>query len=262
MSANHTADELRKKARKPEENERGLTERNVPAEPLILALHHQIGNRAVQRLVKGSGNAGELDDETSKAIHGERGHGLSLDTGIQKEMSTAMGHDFSRVQVHTSPQADRLNQGLNSAAFTTGSDIFFKQGQYEPGSTAGKELIAHELTHVVQQTGTAVEPGGTLSVGEPDDAYEKQADQVARAALRQENTAHSQFMENKDEEAQTKITADSIWRQELSEEEDEKVQAKHRGNANPSVASEDEQEPVGGAHEGKSHQQNIEEDDK
>jgi hypothetical protein len=69
-------------------------------------------------------------------------------------MGKAMGADFSGVKVHTDSQSDKLNRSLSSRAFATGPNLFFKQGEYNPGSRSGQELIAHELTHVVQQGST------------------------------------------------------------------------------------------------------------
>jgi hypothetical protein len=66
-------------------------------------------------------------------------------------LQKAFGTDFSSVRVHTDSGADTLNKELNAKAFTTGQDIFFRRGEYSPGSDGGKKLIAHELTHVVQQ---------------------------------------------------------------------------------------------------------------
>lgn len=66
-------------------------------------------------------------------------------------MGQAMGADFSGVRVHTDARADQLNQSIQAKAFTTGQDLFFRQGAYQPGSREGQALIAHELTHVVQQ---------------------------------------------------------------------------------------------------------------
>jgi hypothetical protein len=66
-------------------------------------------------------------------------------------MERVFGADFSGVRVHTDAHSDSLNHSLHARAFTTGKDIFFKQGEYNPGSSTGQELIAHELAHVVQQ---------------------------------------------------------------------------------------------------------------
>ena len=73
------------------------------------------------------------------------------------KMVSAMGADFSGVKVHTDAKSDKLNKSIQAKAFTTGRDVFFRQGEYNPGSQGGQELIAHELTHVVQQSGGAVQ---------------------------------------------------------------------------------------------------------
>jgi hypothetical protein len=88
-----------------------------------------------------------LESEINRA----KGKGRSLDTGLQRSMGQAMGVDFSHVNVHTDARSDALSQSIQAKAFTTGKDVFFKQGAYQPGNRSGQELIAHELTHVVQQ---------------------------------------------------------------------------------------------------------------
>ncbi|WP_414577266.1 DUF4157 domain-containing protein [Anabaena sp. CCY 9402-a] len=85
------------------------------------------------------------------AIQKSRGTGQPLAEHIQQPMEQAFGTDFSLVKVHTDSQSDQLNQSLQAKAFTTGQDIFFRQGAYQPSTQGGQELIAHELTHVVQQ---------------------------------------------------------------------------------------------------------------
>ncbi|MFW9259448.1 DUF4157 domain-containing protein [Nostoc sp. CALU 546] len=94
---------------------------------------------------------GEASRDLESAINSTRGSGQPLDASLQQSMGQAMGTDFSGVRVHTDVQADQLNQSIQAKAFTTGQDVFFKQGAYNPSSTAGQELLAHELTHVVQQ---------------------------------------------------------------------------------------------------------------
>ncbi|MEH2372452.1 eCIS core domain-containing protein [Nostoc sp.] len=101
--------------------------------------------------------AGEVSKDVESAINSARGSGQALDAGLQRSIGWAMGADFSGVKVHTDSQADQLNQSIQAKAFTTGQDVFFRQGEYNPGSRGGQELIAHELTHVVQQHGGAVQ---------------------------------------------------------------------------------------------------------
>ena len=67
-------------------------------------------------------------------------------------MGEAMRRDFSGVRVHANAHADGLNRSLQARAFTVGQDIYFRHGEYSPGSSTGRELLAHELTHVVQQS--------------------------------------------------------------------------------------------------------------
>jgi hypothetical protein len=100
------------------------------------------------------GGAVSTDIETT--IQSAKSVGSPLDAGLQRKMGKAMGADFSGVKVHTDSQSDKLNRSLSSRAFATGPNLFFKQGEYNPGSKTGQELIAHELTHVVQQNGGSI----------------------------------------------------------------------------------------------------------
>jgi len=96
---------------------------------------------------------GEASEDLESSIQSARGRGQSLDANLQTKMGDAMGADFSGVKVHTDSQSDQLNKSIQAKAFTTGQDVFFRQGAYNPSSRGGQELIAHELTHVVQQNG-------------------------------------------------------------------------------------------------------------
>jgi hypothetical protein len=89
-------------------------------------------------------------------IDARRGTGQPLPESLRDVVEPQFGHDFSNVRVHTDTQANQLSRQLAAEAFTTGPDIFFKEGAYQPGSEAGTRLLAHELTHTLQQEG--VEP--------------------------------------------------------------------------------------------------------
>jgi hypothetical protein len=80
-----------------------------------------------------------------------RGGGSALPADLATHMGGALGADLRDVRVHTDAEADALATELGARAFTSGRDIFFRRGEYDPGSKSGQELIAHELTHVVQQ---------------------------------------------------------------------------------------------------------------
>lgn len=106
------------------------------------------------------------------------GGGSPLAGSARAPMERHFGVDFSAVRVHTGAEADELNRSVQARASTTGTDIFFSGGSYQPDSGAGRELIAHELTHVVQQ---ASGDAGPARVSEPDEPAEVQAREVARS---------------------------------------------------------------------------------
>ncbi|MGJ8744944.1 eCIS core domain-containing protein [Polaribacter sp.] len=93
-------------------------------------------------------------DDTSGVegtLNNSKGGGTSLDTGVKNEMESGFGSDFGGVRVHNDNKAVQMNQELGSQAFTNGNDIYFNEGKYNPESDSGKHLLAHELTHTVQQ---------------------------------------------------------------------------------------------------------------
>lgn len=77
--------------------------------------------------------------------------GSSLDASTQGFMENRFGYDFDNVRIHTGAVAEKSAQSINALAYTRGNDIVFNRGQYSPGSYEGRKLLAHELTHVVQQ---------------------------------------------------------------------------------------------------------------
>jgi Domain of unknown function (DUF4157) len=93
----------------------------------------------------------EVGGDLEQTIQAQRGNGQGLPDQAKGFFENGFGHDFSGVRVHADKDSDALNQSLSARAFTVGSDIFFRSGEYDPSGQAGKELIAHELTHVVQQ---------------------------------------------------------------------------------------------------------------
>jgi len=110
--------------------------------------------------------------------------GQPLDTTARAFMESRFGHDFSAVRVHADDQAASAARAVHARAFTAGHEIVFGSGEYVPDTVQGKLLLAHELTHVVQQRGA----GGSrmsaqLRIGEADDPHEYEADRLADAAV-------------------------------------------------------------------------------
>src|SRR5687767_12102015 len=95
-------------------------------------------------------------DQTSVAPasvdHALSSPGMPLDSALRQEMERRFAHDFSRVRVHTGAAADQSAHDLSAHAYTLGRDIVFGRGRYAPESADGRQLLAHELTHVVQQS--------------------------------------------------------------------------------------------------------------
>jgi outer membrane protein OmpA-like peptidoglycan-associated protein len=100
------------------------------------------------------GGTSDVAPATAAQIGALRGGGQSLPAPERTFFESRFGHDFSDVRVHTNDQAAQTAGQVQALAFTTGHDIVFGAGQYRPGDTAGRRLMAHELTHVVQQSGT------------------------------------------------------------------------------------------------------------
>jgi len=106
--------------------------------------------RKVAGLAPAAGGA-DVGPDLESSIHRARSGGQPLSDGVRQPMERAFGADFGRVRVHNDGEADRLNRSIQGRAFTTGQDIFLRQGEFRPGSSEGQRLLAHELTHVVQQ---------------------------------------------------------------------------------------------------------------
>ena len=172
----------------------------------LLRLQRQVGNRAVRRLMGRSRRAeapeavqreapvglegGPVGGELEGKLNSARGGGRPLDQAVGRKMGSALKADLSGVRVHTDSQSAELNRSLSAKAFTYGRDVFFSEGAYNPGTQSGEKLLAHELTHVVQQgaAAPAAKHGGNkvqakLTVGPANDPHEQEADRVAEQVV-------------------------------------------------------------------------------
>jgi hypothetical protein len=102
---------------------------------------------------KKEGKGPDKGSDISEKIKKTKGKGQQMSEKTIRQMEQAFGADFNNVTIHTDEQSASLNKEMHSIAFTNGSDIYFAEGQYNPDSSSGKTLLAHELTHVIQQTG-------------------------------------------------------------------------------------------------------------
>jgi len=97
------------------------------------------------------GGSGNDAQNIESSLHASKGGGSAMSNDTQQEMGSGFGADFSNVKIHTNSKAVQMNKDLGAQAFTHGSDVYFNEGKYDPGSQSGKHLLAHELTHTVQQ---------------------------------------------------------------------------------------------------------------
>ena len=110
-----------------------------------------------EELIQSKERSGSINRGTSNfadRLHSLKSSGNPLPNSLRASFENRFDHDFSGVRTHTGSEASDLARSINAKAFTSGKDIVFGSGQYSTESTQGKQLLAHELTHVVQQTGT------------------------------------------------------------------------------------------------------------
>jgi hypothetical protein len=110
--------------------------------------------------------------------------GRPLDRSTRSLMESRFGHDFSQVRVHSDPQAAESASAVQARAYTVGEHVVFGAGKYAPDTTAGKHLLAHELTHTIQQHGMQrYASDGPLSISTHDGALEHEAEMAASAVI-------------------------------------------------------------------------------
>lgn len=127
---------------------------SAPENGLQLKLAHPTIQRTGEKeslQLKLAGNSTEPNEQIESKINQSKGSGQPMSPATLNEMNSAFGADFSGVSIHTDSNASNLNQQLHARAFAVGSDVYFNSGQYKPESTDGKKLLAHELTHTMQQ---------------------------------------------------------------------------------------------------------------
>lgn len=115
--------------------------------------HGQALQRAPQHEAAGGRAGGALSQGFARELEQSRAGGRPLDAATRAQMEAGIGADFGGVRLHTGEQANRLSRAINADAFTSGRDIFFRDGVGNPATPGGQHVLAHELTHVVQQGG-------------------------------------------------------------------------------------------------------------
>src|SRR5947209_1543912 len=207
----------------------GRTEALTPS--AVIHLQKTAGNEAVTAAIE--------EPSLVKNVVGSGG-GSPLDRETRGFMESRLGADFGNVRVHTDSKAHESAKSVQAYAYTVGNDVVFQSDKYEPASESGKRMLAHELTHVVQQRSGPV--AGTPAVGgikisTPSDSFEQAAERSADHVMSSNQAApvasaapSSVQREAEEEEVQ------GFFVQREAEEEEEPVQGLF-------VQREEEQEP-------------------
>ena len=228
---------------------------NLPATPSrphdaspqsILLLQQMHGNRAVQRLLSGQTEPGagpaqarrqskenpdasqeakahsvtgdfEAGAEIEAQLAARKGSGQPLPDATRSQMEAKFGADFANVRLHTDGEANRLNRQLSAQAFTHGADIYFDSTKYAPQSRAGQKLLAHELTHVVQQSG-ASQSGNKASTKSHLGANRVRPAGAAPRLRRQPAIQRYTLVDSEDYQRVTYIDPDGKTKEEKAEE--------------------------------------------
>lgn len=140
---------------------------------------------------KSAGGKEAPKDGFEEKLNTSKGSGNTLPEGIRSRMENSMGADLSGVRIHTGSKAAEMSESINAQAFTHGNNIYFNQGKYDPASTEGQHLLAHELTHTLQQEGGVqrkIKPGAATHLAAPQStagsaAHHQAAPAIQRNAL-------------------------------------------------------------------------------
>jgi len=136
--------------------------------------------------------------------------GQPLDRETRVFMEPRFGHDFSSVRLHTDTQAAESARAVNARAYAVGHDVVFAAGQYAPKNAAGRHLLAHELAHTIQQSGTSTTLAPVSLISRPNDAAEMEADTAADAVSGGSSFAVTDHLQQiaREEEPTMQVSAD------------------------------------------------------
>jgi len=133
----------------------------------------------------------ESSSKIENTLNSSKGSGTPIANAPRQQMEKSFGADFSNVRVHTDSTAAQMNKALQAQAFTHGNDVYFNSGKYNPSSSEGQHLLAHELTHTVQQ-GESVRRKGATNTKNPNQK-ETAAEAVAPSSSEVVDISSGQF---------------------------------------------------------------------
>lgn len=197
-----------------------------------------VGREGLLHMQRAVGNAGArsmVEEERSPVLDViTSGGGSPLDGPVRTDMEARLGHDFGDVRVHTDSAASESARSVNAHAYTVGSNIVFQRDRYDPDSTEGRTMLAHELTHVVQQHDGPVDgtpTAGGVKVSDPSDRFEQEAAATAERAMAAQAPAVLRAIaedvapavgavQRQEAEEEEEVQASFVQRQDYAEEEE------------------------------------------
>ncbi|MGH8899288.1 MAG: DUF4157 domain-containing protein [Egibacteraceae bacterium] len=180
----------------------------------------------LQRAAGNSGVSALLDDREESPVKDVvgSGGGQPLDAGVRADMEARFGADFSDVRVHTDDKATESARSVGAHAYTAGTDVVFQRDQYAPDTDTGKRMLAHELTHVVQQKAGPVDgtpAAGGINLSHPSDRFEQEATATADRVVSTPVPAPVQRQGEGEEEKPEEVQGAFVQRQGEEEEKPE-----------------------------------------
>jgi hypothetical protein len=142
-------------------------------------VQRQVEEEEILQTKRGEDVTPEVTQDLESQIRAIQGGGQPLTESDRAFFEPRFGHDFSRVRVHTDTKATESTQAVNALAYTVGQNIVFGAGRYTPQSSTVRQLLAHELTHVIQQRSSGQQISQPISLSDPSLASEKEAERAA-----------------------------------------------------------------------------------
>ena len=159
-----------------------------------VAENSQLGGRNAELRPPNVGLASQNCGGVPPIVHEVlRSPGRPLDAATRAFMEPRFGYDFSRVRVHTDVRAAKSAEAVSALAYTVGQNVVLAAGSYSPESARGRDLLAHELTHTIQQRGNGEQIDQGISLGDPDSASEHEAENAVAQIARNQRPQLSSF---------------------------------------------------------------------
>jgi Domain of unknown function (DUF4157) len=187
------------------------------------SIQRQVGAEEEEMMVQREAIARQDTSEVPSIVHEvlNSSSGHPLDPKTRAFMEPRFGQDFGQVQVYNDAKADESAQSVNALAYTVGKNVVFSRGQYMPETIQGTKLLAHELTHVVQQMSNTVQ--AVTEIGQPGDVFEQEAEQVSEQIVQAQMGLASEVSSNKAKQILPTIQRQAVKLQRVTYDEAKKI---------------------------------------